>query len=130
MNRLCKPFALCALMMAVVLSTPGLASPGCSAFRGGVNDQTKGEGGNRAGGGFKKDDKLIVTIQQTSDQLELTANLLQYASPSGPFQAVTEETSISFSYIVPANTKDFIYLNFSGVLPGQVITWECESALR
>ena len=118
------------VVTAVVISHPTLASPGCSTFRGEVTEQTKGEGGNRVGAGFSKDDKLKVTIRQMPSQMALSANLMKYSDPSGPFQAVTEDVSASFSYIVPANTKDFIYLNFSGVLPGQVITWECESALR
>ena len=122
-----KHFAvgLAALAAALIASCPALASVGCSNFYGMVNDRTKGEGGKRVGHGFSKGDTLTVTIHQAPDQMKETANLLQYASPDGPFRALTEDTSERFTYTVPASTSDFIYLNFGGVLRGVVVTWGC-----
>ena len=130
MNRNIKldliAFGVLATMFAA--SQPAIASEGCSAFRGSVNDQTKGEGGNRVGAGFSKGDALKVTIHQAPDQMKETVNLLEYASPDGPFRALTTDTSESFVYTVPANTSESIYLNFSGALPGMTVTWGCTPA--
>ena len=121
-------------MLAILsaVSSPALASAGCRAFQGGVDDQTRGEGVSRVGAGFSKGDTLTVTIRQAPErikgQIKQTAGLLEYASPDGPFRALTEETSESFVYTVPANTTDFIYLNFGGVLPGTIVTWNCTPA--
>lgn len=114
-------------LLATILaaSRPAIASTGCSAFRGAVDDQTRGEGGHRVGHKFSKGDTLTVTIHQAPSQTKEDVNLLEYASPDGPFRALTEDTSESFSYSVPANTGDFIYLNFSGALPGMIVTWGC-----
>ena len=111
-------------VLATVFSaaSPVLASAGCRAFYGRVDDQTKGEGGNRVGAGFSKGDTLAVTISDAPGMRKQSANLLQYASPDGPSRAVVEDTSDSFSYTVPANTTDYIYLNFSGVNKGTIVT--------
>ena len=103
----------------------GPASVGCSDFRGRVDDQTKGPGGNRVGDGFSKGDTLAVTIHQAANQRKITANLLEYASPEGPFRALTRDESESFIYKVPANTRDFIYLNIGIVLPEMFVAWSC-----
>jgi len=116
------------LGMALITPWPALASAGCNAFHGMVDDQTKGEGGNRVGAGFSKGDTLTVKIHQAPGQMKETVNLLEYASPDGPFRALTEETSNSFTYMVPSSTGDFIYLNFSGALPGMIVTWSCTPA--
>ena len=87
--------------------------------------QTKGEGGDRAGHGFSKGDTLAVTIHQAEGQMKQTANLLQYASPDGPFRALTDDTSESFTYTVPARTDGFIFLNVGSPLPGVIVTWGC-----
>jgi hypothetical protein len=114
-------------LLATILaaSRPATASPGCSAFRGAVNDQTKGEGGDRVGHGFSKGDTLTVTIHQGPGQMKKSVNLLEYSSPDGPFRALTEDTYESFVYTVPTNTGDFIYLNFGGTLLGMTVTWGC-----
>lgn len=122
-----KHFAvgLAALATALMVQWPALAVVGCRTFRGRMDDQTKGEGGNRVGAGFSKGDTLAVTIHQAQGQTKETVNLLEYASPDGPFRALTEDTSESFTYTVPASTGDFIYLNFSNALPGMIVTWGC-----
>jgi len=120
--------AFCLLAMALTASWPALASTGCSAFQGRVDDQTRGEGGNRVGAGFSKGDMLTVTIHQAPGQMKEDVNLLEYASPDGPFRALTEDTPESFTYTVPASTSDFIYLNFGGARSGMVVTWRCTPA--
>lgn len=122
--------ALGLLVTILTASRPAISPTGCRAFRGAVDHQTKGEGGNRVGHGFSKGDTLTITIHQAPDQMKEGANLLEYASPDGPFRAVTEDTSESFTYTVPANTGDFIYLNFSGALPGMTVTWDCTSGTK
>lgn len=116
---------LTALATVLTASWPALASPGCSTFGGIAGYQTKGEGGDRAGHGFSKGDTLAVTIHQVPGQMKQTANLSQYASPDGPFRALTDDTSENFTYTVPARTNDFIYLNFGSALPGVIVTWGC-----
>lgn len=124
--------ALGILAILSAVSSPALASAGCSAFRGGVDNQTRGEGGNRVGAGFSKGDRLAVTIRQApgqfKDRMKQTAGLLEYALPDGPFRGLTEDKSESFAYTVPANTGDFIYLNLGGVLPSTIVTWNCTPA--
>lgn len=122
-----KHFAagLTALAMVSTVSCSAFASPGCSRFGGIAGYQTKGEGGERAGHGFSKGDTLSVTIHQAAGQMKQTVNLLQYASPDGPFRALTDDTSESFTYTVPAPTDDFIYLNLSSPLPGVIVIWGC-----
>lgn len=34
----------------------------------------------------------------------------------------------AFTYTVPANTGDFIYLNFDSVNKGMIVTWCCATA--
>jgi hypothetical protein len=80
------------------------------------------------GSGFSKGDTLEVTIHESPDQMGATVGLLEYASPQGPVRPLVAETSGSFTYTVPARTRDFIYLNFSGPLPGMVVTWGCTPA--
>ena len=82
----------------------------------------------RVGAGFSKGDTLTVTIYQAPGQMKETVNLLEYASPDGPFRVLTEDTSENFSYKVAASTGDFIYLNFSGALTGMIVTWSCAPA--
>ena len=120
---------LLALAAAVTASSTVFASDGCSTFRGGVNSEMKGqEGGSRAGHGFDKGDKLSVSIHQSPAQMKVTANLVEYANPDGPLREVVKDTPDSFTYTVPKQTTDFIYLNFSGALPGTFVTWECTPA--
>ena len=121
-------FAVFVLATTTIVSWPALASEGCSAFRGGVDHQTKGQGGDRVGHGFDKGDTLTITIHQSQDQLKVGVNLLEYASPNGPFRALTEDNPTSFAYTVPAKTGDYIYLNFGGALPGMTVTWSCTPA--
>ncbi len=116
------------LATALAVSWPALASTGCNAFQGRVDDQTKSEGGKRVGHGFSQGDTLTITIHQSPDQMKETVNLMEYASPDGPFRALTKDISESFAYTVPASTGDFIYLNFGGVLPGMIVTWRCTPA--
>lgn len=116
---------LTALATVLTASLPALASPGCSTFGGIADYQIKGEGGERAGHGFSKGDTLAVTIHQAPGQMKQTANLLQYTSPDGPFRALTDDSSESFTYTVPARTDDFIYLNLGSPLPGVIVTWGC-----
>jgi hypothetical protein len=125
-----KVFCFAFGVPATVLTAawPVLASEGCSAFYGRADDQTKGEGGNRVGAGFSKGDTLAVTISNAPGMMKQSANLLQYTSPDGPSHALIEDTSDSFSYTVPANTTDFIYLNFGGVNKGTIVTWCCAPA--
>lgn len=119
---------LCVLATPLIASAGAIASAGCSAFRGSEDDQTKGEGGSRVGAGFSKGDMLTVTIFEAPGQMRETVGLLEYASPQGPFRALVKETSDSFTYTVPARTRDFIYLNMGGPWPGMVVTWSCTSA--
>jgi hypothetical protein len=123
-----KLIAFCVLATALTASWSALASEGCGAFNGRADDQTKGEGGNRVGAGFSKGDIITATIYQDPGQKRMTVNLLEYASPNGPFRALVKDTSDSFTYTVPANTGDFIYLNFGGPLPGMIVTWSCTPA--
>ena len=102
---------------------------GCSEFRGYADDQTKGPGGNRAAAGFNAGDMLAVTIYQPPGQTRQTVGLLQYTSPDeGPKREVVEETSDSFTYTVPENTNDIIYLNFGRALWGMTVMWGCTPA--
>ena len=121
-----------AVAILSAVSPPPLASAGCRVFQGGVDDQTRGEGGSRVGAGFNKGDKLTVTIRQAPEkikgQMKQTADLLEYASPDGPFRGLTEDKSESFAYTVLANTGDFITLNLGGILPGAIVTWNCAPA--
>jgi hypothetical protein len=128
MNCDIKLIAYCVLATALTASWPALASVGCGAFRGSANDQTKGEGGSRVGAGFSKGDTLTVTIYEAPGQMKETVNLLEYASPQGPFHVLVEETSDSFTYTVPTSTSDFIYLNFGGPWPEMIVTWGCTPA--
>jgi hypothetical protein len=123
-----KLVAFCLLTAASIAARPAHASSGCSEFRGSVDDQTKGEGGSRVGEGFGKGDTLTVTIDQAPGHARVAVNLLEYASPDGPFRALVEDRSDSFTYRVPAPTRDFIYLNFSGPWPGMIVTWGCTPA--
>jgi hypothetical protein len=116
------------LLATLMTASPVLAAEGCSAFSGRVDDQTKGEGGNRVGAGFSKGDTLAVTIDNARGTRKQSANLLQYSSPDGPSHALVEDTSDSFTYTVPTNTTDFIYLNFGGVNKGAIVTWCCTPA--
>jgi hypothetical protein len=119
-------FSLIAMGLLVTILTasrPAIPSAGCRAFRGAVDHHTKGEGGNRVGHGFSKGDTLTVTIHQAPSQAKEDVNLLEYVSPGGPFRAITEDTSESFTYTVPANTGDFIYLNLSGARQGMTVAW-------
>ncbi len=77
------------------------------------------------GAGFNKGDALTVTIHEDPSQMKATVNLLQYALPDGPFHALVKDTSDSFTYMVPENTSDFIYLNFGGLFKGMIVTWSC-----
>jgi len=95
-----------------------------------VNDQTKGPGGSRVGAGFNKGDTLTVAIYDRPDLKKVTVNLLQYTSPDGPFHVIVKDTSDNFTYTVPENTRDFIYINFSGAYPGMTVTWSCASAIK
>ena|ERR1700677_1087342 len=125
-----KKSRIAGLGMLAILSPSqaALASVGCRAFQGGVDDQTRGEDGNRAGAGFNKGDKLTVVIRQVPGQMKQTANLLEYASPDGPPRALTEDTSEGFVYTVPERTESFIYLNLGGVFRGVTVTWACTPA--
>jgi hypothetical protein len=120
--------AACVLATASTAARPARASAGCSEFHGLADDQTKGEGGSRVGHGFSKGDTLTVTIQEDPHQVRYTANLLQYTSPDGPSHALVEDTHDGFTYTVPANTGDFIYLNFGGPWPGMIVIWGCKAA--
>ena len=114
-----------AACVLVAIPCSAFASDGCSEFRGGVNDQTKGEGGSRSGHRFSKGDILKVEIHQDPSRMKIGVNILEYAKPEGPFLAVTQDATESFTYTVPANTTDFLYLNFSGKYPGMIVTWGC-----
>ncbi len=127
MNRHIKLIAFCALAIACT-SWPALASEGCSAFRGMATDSTKGPSGNRVGAGFSKGDTLVITRSDAPGMLKPSINLLEYGSPSGPSRAITEATSDSFTYTVPANTRDFIYLNLGSVNKDMIVTWTCAPA--
>jgi hypothetical protein len=116
---------VCALAALPIAGAPAFASAGCSAFSGAATDQTKGEGGSRVGAKFAKGDTLTVKIHQDPHQAKVSVNLLEYASPDGPFRAVADGDSESFSYTVPESTNDFIYLNAGAVLPGMTISWNC-----
>jgi hypothetical protein len=107
---------------------PALASAGCSAFHGRADDQTKGQGGNRVGAGFSKGDTLVINIYNAPGMTRQSVNLLQYASPDGPFHALVQDMSGGFTYRVPASTGDFIYLNFGSVNKGMIVTWCCTPA--
>jgi len=121
-------FAVFVLASMTIVSWPALASEGCSAFRGSADHQTKGQGGERVGHGFDRGDTLTITIHRSEGQLKVGANLLEYASPNGPFRALTEDSPTSFTYTVPARTSDYIYLNFGSALPGMTVTWSCTPA--
>jgi hypothetical protein len=114
--------AFCILAISLIASCPAFASAGCSAFYGRADDQTKGEGGSRTGAGFSKGDTLKVTVYEDPGQTKTTANLLEYASPDGPFRALVKDTPDSFTYTVPESTGDTIYLNFGGPFRGMIVT--------
>jgi len=116
------------LAASLTASWPALAAEGCHEFQGRVDDQTKGEGGSRTGAGFSKGDRLMVTVYEPPGSGKEGINLLEYASPDGPFHELTEDVSDSFTYTVPKNTNDFIYLNFSGAMRGMVVSWSCAPA--
>ena len=118
------------LAISLIASRPAFASTGCGAFYGTADDQTKGEGGSRTGTGFSKGDTLKVTISEDPGQMKTTANLLQYASPDGPFRALVKDTPDSFTYTVPENTSDTIYLNFGGPFRGMIVKWNCVPAVK
>jgi hypothetical protein len=114
------------LALNYFFSAPPPTRAGCSEFRGGVDSQTKGPGGSRWGVGFNAGDKLTVNIIQAPGQMRLSVSLLQYASPDeGPRRAVVDVTSDNFTYTVPENTNDIIYINFSNAFPGQTVMWGC-----
>jgi hypothetical protein len=125
-----KHFAFLGFAMSVLVLSDqsALASAGCSEFRGLATDSTKGEGGHRVGAGFNKGDRLSIAIHQDPSHESFAANLLQYSSPDGPILALTEDSGGSFAYVVPANTADFIYLNFGGLNRGMSVTWGCTPA--
>jgi hypothetical protein len=122
--------SLLSICAALVFGVPELAvaSSGCSAFHGKVDDQTKGEGGNRVGAGFSKGDTLAINIYNAPGMTRGSVNLLQYSSPDGPFQALVKDTFEPFTYTVPASTRDFIYLNLGSVNTGMIVTWCCTPA--
>lgn len=121
-------FTLCVLATSLAASWPAFASAGCTAFHGQATDTTKGPGGSRAGTGFDKGDVLAVTMSSAPGMMKEAANLLQYPSPDGPFQAATPWTSNSFTYMAPADAGDYIYLNLGSVNKGVIVTWSCKSA--
>lgn len=108
---------------------PELAKDGCPAFHGMATGATKGEGGNRVGAGFNKGDTLAIEIYNAPGAAKASADILQYSSPDGPFRAITEWVSDSFTYTVPRKTGDFIYLNFSAVNQGMIVSWCCTPAM-
>ena len=129
MTRLIRTLiALCALASSSVVSLPAFASAGCDAFHGLATDTTRGPGGRRVGAGFKRGDVLAVTISNAPGMMKVYVNLLQYASPDGPSQAITQDSPDNFTYTVPADTDDYIYLNLGMVNKGAVISWSCKSA--
>lgn len=116
-------FALAVFVFSCQLA---LASPGCSQFRGLATDSTKGPGGERVGAKFNKGDRLIVKVHEGREKFGV--NLQQYSSPDGPIRDLTDDASEDFAYTVPANTDDFIYLNFGGPFRGMIVIWGCTPA--
>ncbi len=117
------------LIVALTASSTAFASDGCRAFRGAVDSEMRGqEGGSRVGHGFDKGDTLSVSIHQSPTRMKVTANLLEYDNPDGPFRVIVKDTPDSFTYTVPKQTTGFIYLNAGNALPGTFVTWECRPA--
>jgi hypothetical protein len=128
MTRLLGTFVtLFVLAAPLAISWPAFASAGCRAFNGQATDTTKGPGGQRAGAGFDKGDMLAVTISSAPGMMKESVDLLQYSSPDGPFQAVTPWAADSFTYMVRADTGNYIYLNLGSVNKGVIVTWSCKS---
>jgi hypothetical protein len=71
----------------------------------------------------------VVDMHHAPGMTTHTANLLQYSSPNGPFHTLVGDSSDGFTYTVPVDTPDFIYLNFGSINKGMVVTWCCTAAV-